>query len=435
MSTFPSDSLTPLTFAISVVERLQQAGHHAVFAGGCVRDMLLARAGRSDPDDYDVATDATPQRVRKLFGKRQTLAVGESFGVIIVLGPKIDGRHLQVEVATFRAEGEYSDGRRPDNVVFCTAEEDAARRDFTINGMFYDPLSDRVLDYVGGQDDLQAGVLRAIGDPHARIAEDKLRMLRAVRFTARFDFAMEEATRAAVEQHAAEITVVSWERITQELTKVLTHRSRRDGIGLLKETGLLFQVYPELEPATESDRQRLETQLRGLELLDRPRFETALAVLLWAGPFASEADASSAISRITRRMKLSNAQREMVAWLTSHRGELRAFEERSLAERKTVLANDHAASLTELERAEAQAADASADSIEQAERYLRATPRDVLDPVPLVTGEDLIALGMTPGARFKVLLNHVRQLQLNEEISTRDEAMEAVRSRIATSED
>src|SRR5262249_50574556 len=198
--------MTEREFAISVVRRLQEAGHQALWAGGCVRDELLGLA----PKDYDVATDARPEEVRRLF--KRTIAVGASFGVVEVLGQ----RPLKVQVATFRSDISYSDGRHPDAVVFSTARDDAVRRDFTINGMFFDPLGNQLIDYVGGQADLQAKVLRAIGDPATRIAEDKLRMLRAVRIAARFELTIDPATFAAIRTMADQITVVSAERIAEE---------------------------------------------------------------------------------------------------------------------------------------------------------------------------------------------------------------------------
>src|SRR5436853_6425461 len=195
----PITAMTGREFATDVVRRLRAAGHAALFAGGCVRDMLLGR----EPDDFDVATDATPELVQKLF--KRTAAFGVSFGVVEVLGPK----PLTVQVATFRSDVSYSDGRHPDAVVFSSPEEDARRRDFTINGMFFDPLAQTVIDYVGGQEDLGDGILRAIGDPAQRFAEDKLRLLRAVRFATRFHLTMDPATAAAVRALAGEITVVS----------------------------------------------------------------------------------------------------------------------------------------------------------------------------------------------------------------------------------
>src|SRR2546421_9642884 len=199
--------MTERDFAIEVVQRLRDAGYQALWAGGCVRDELLGLV----PKDYDVATDARPEEVRRRF--RRTLAVGMSFGVIEVLGPRTEAGPLVVQVATFRSDVSYSDGRHPDAVVFSSAREDALRRDFTINGMFFDPLDNQLIDYVGGQDDLRAKVLRAIGDPTARFAEDKLRLLRAVRFATRFELTVEPATETAIRAMAPAITVVSAERI------------------------------------------------------------------------------------------------------------------------------------------------------------------------------------------------------------------------------
>jgi poly(A) polymerase len=191
-------------FALEVVQALTNAGYTALWAGGCVRDLLLGKA----PDDYDVATNARPEQVQDVFGPRRTRAIGASFGVVLVHGPR--RKHAgDVEVATFRTEGPYLDGRRPEHVAYATAEEDAHRRDFTINGMFFDPLADRVLDYVGGREDIERKVVRAIGDPHARFREDKLRMLRAVRIAARFEFTLDPQTGDAIRAMAPELLVVS----------------------------------------------------------------------------------------------------------------------------------------------------------------------------------------------------------------------------------
>src|SRR5437870_9686999 len=223
--------MTEREFAIDIVRKLRQAGYQALWAGGCVRDELLGLI----PKDYDVATNARPEEVRKLF--RRTIAVGMSFGVIEVLGPRVEDGPLKVQVATFRSDVSYTDGRHPDAVIFSSPEQDALRRDFTINGMFYDPLEGRLIDYVGGEEDLKAKVLRAIGDPATRIAEDKLRMLRAVRLAARFELRIEPATFAAIRAVADQITVVSAERIADELRKLLVDPHRAHGVSLLDETG------------------------------------------------------------------------------------------------------------------------------------------------------------------------------------------------------
>ena len=229
-------------FAFEVVRQLRGAGFEAYWAGGCVRDQLLGRT----PKDYDVATNAMPDQVRTLFGRRRTLAIGAAFGVIAVIGPKAAG---MVEVTTFRRDAAYSDGRHPDSVAFSTAEEDASRRDFTINGLFYDPIDQRVIDYVGGQQDLAAKHLRAIGNARERFAEDKLRMLRAVRFAATFALTLDDETRAAIVEMAAEIHVVSPERIAMEMRRLLADSSRAIGVWLMLETKLAEQLLPEIAPS------------------------------------------------------------------------------------------------------------------------------------------------------------------------------------------
>src|SRR5262245_38454690 len=268
--------MTDREFATDVVRRLRQSGYEALWAGGCVRDELLGLA----PDDYDVATSARPEDVVRTF--RKTVEVGASFGVVEVIGPRRpDGSYPKVQVATFRSDGAYVDGRRPESVVFSSAEEDAARRDFTINGMFLDPLDGRVIDYVGGQADLQARVLRAIGDPRARFREDKLRLVRAVRFAARFGFPIEPETAAAVREMAAEITVVSAERIAEELRKILVHPGRAWALRQMDELGLLRQIVPEVESEMKGLPQGLPSAptgdlwdhtLKVLEVLEGPRW-------------------------------------------------------------------------------------------------------------------------------------------------------------------
>ena len=275
----PSDSIDPVRqreFAVEVVQQLRGAGHIALWAGGCVRDFLLGRT----PDDYDVATNARPEQVQEVFGRRRTLVIGASFGVIMVLGPK-GARTGQVEVATFRTEGPYHDGRRPQHVSFSTPQEDAQRRDFTINGMFFDPVAEEVHDYVGGQQDLKRGVLRAIGEPLQRFREDKLRMLRAVRLATRFAFALDPATALAVREMSAEILIVSHERIAQELKKMLLNQHRARAIELARDLGLLGVIFPELAPVWTGYHHetphgnvspRWAKTLRMLDLLEQPGF-------------------------------------------------------------------------------------------------------------------------------------------------------------------
>jgi tRNA nucleotidyltransferase/poly(A) polymerase len=267
-----SDPERARQFAIDVVERLRTAGFQAFWAGGCVRDELFGRI----PADYDVATSAKPDEVREVFGRRRTLAVGAAFGVITVLGARDSG---QIEVATFRTDEAYTDGRHPAGVRFSSPQEDAQRRDFTINGLFLDPLSGEVHDYVGGREDLKAGVVRAIGVPAMRFGEDHLRMLRAVRFAAAFGFALDGETRAAIEKMTHLVTTVSPERIAAELRAMVSRPGRRRALELLDETGLAREVLPEVAPAygDASARASWQQAARIIDALDEPDLSTALA--------------------------------------------------------------------------------------------------------------------------------------------------------------
>jgi len=228
-------------FALEVVRKLQDAGYTAYWAGGCVRDFLLHK----HPKDYDVATNALPQEVRKLFGHRRTLAVGAAFGVILVRsGHKVVS---DVEVATFRTDQSYEDGRRPTQVVFSTPEEDAQRRDLTINGLFWDPVEEQIHDFVGGQQDLELKLIRAIGTPGDRFEEDKLRLLRTIRFAAHLDFAIEPETWRALRDHASSIRMVSAERISQEFHRMMVDPHRKLAMDLCQQSGLLREIFPEWE--------------------------------------------------------------------------------------------------------------------------------------------------------------------------------------------
>jgi poly(A) polymerase len=412
-------------FAVDVVRRLKEAGFRALWNGGCVRDLLMGRT----PKDYDVATDARPDAVRGLFGHRRTLAVGASFGVIIVVGPKAAGN---VEVATFRTEGPYLDGRRPEHVDFATPEQDAQRRDFTINGMFYDPLSEQVHDYVGGERDLAAGVVRAIGRPADRMAEDKLRMLRAIRFAATLDFQLDAATAEAVRTMAREIHVVSAERIAQELKRMLVDPHRRRAIELARDTQLLLEVLPELKPVLEAaDGAAWEKTLRRLRLLQEPRFELATAALLVDVPSVVDSGRagrkeSPAVRSLCRRLRLSNQETDSIEWLLTRLPDLFASVTKSLAELKRMLSHADARDLLELGRVDRLAADGDLAGVMHCEELLRRTPPEQLDPPPLVTGDDLIARGLQPGKRFREILDAVREAQLNDEIATQDEAIRLV---------
>jgi poly(A) polymerase len=420
-------------FAESVVRTLREAGHQALFAGGCVRDLLLGTL----PKDYDVATDARPERVREVFGHRRTLAVGASFGVIVVLPSKAerDAGVEPVEVATFRTEGPYLDGRRPERVEFATPEEDAKRRDFTINGMFLDPVEDRVLDFVGGQTDLRAGVIRAIGDPRERMAEDKLRLLRAVRFAATLGFRLDEGTAAAVREMAGQLTVVSAERIVQELRRMLVHPNRRRAVELCAECGLLERVFPELgsllRSAAATDDVWNRT-LSMLERLDKPSFPLALACLLHglcdAPPWPVDPLAClGVIDPICGRLRLSNAESVRVIFLVGHQNALDGIRRDRPSRMKRLCATKGARDLVELVRVRDSARGESLDDVRFVENFLRSTPPDVINPPMLLTGDDLIALGLKPGPTFKRLLDDVRNAQLDGTIESHEEAIALAR--------
>lgn len=399
-------------FAIDTVRKLRDAGFIAYWAGGCVRDQLLGRT----PKDYDVATDATPPQIRELFGRRRTLAIGAAFGVITVLGPQGAG---QIEVATFRRETTYSDGRHPDSVSFSSAQEDASRRDFTINGMFYDPVERRVIDFVGGQEDLQRRQIRSIGDPDERIGEDKLRMLRAVRFTATFEFELETGTFEAIRRRAAEIHVVSAERIAEEMRKMLVDVHRARAVRLLLDTGLASEVLPEIVPAALQDERALEQSLALLEQLEQPGFPLALAALLGrrVEPQAAE--------EICRRWRLSNRETDRVRWLLEHCDALRAAPSQRWSAVQPVLIAAGAEDLLALGEAEARIGLGDRDDVAWCRRQLER-PREELNPPPLVTGDNLKGHGVPPGPAYSMLLDRARKAQLDGEISTQEEALHYV---------
>lgn len=416
MAAISSDPALARQFAVTVVERLRQAGHETYWAGGCVRDELLGRT----PADYDVATAARPDEVRQVFGHRRTLAVGAAFGVITVLGPKGAG---QVEVATFRADAPYTDGRHPAGVTFCSAREDAQRRDFTINGLFLDPLSGAVHDFVGGRDDLAAGVVRAIGLPAMRFGEDHLRMLRAVRFAAFFGFALDDETRTAVERMAHLVTSVSPERIAAELRAMVSRPGRRRALELLDETGLAREVLPELAPGPGVDaagRGRWQDAAAIVAALDEPDLPRALAIL------AAGHD-GGAVRQVGGRLRLSNHETKTAGWLwdavAAIGGEsAAALRSRPWSSVQPWLAHDQAAAFADVLRARAACGRgepaAAAWITAQAAR-----PRAELDPPPLLTGDDLLAAGVPPGKAVGVALARIRGLQLDGAITTRAEAL------------
>jgi poly(A) polymerase len=405
-------------FAVEVVHKLRAGGFEAFWAGGCVRDQLLGRT----PKDYDVATNATPKQIRKLFGHRRTLAIGAAFGVITVRGPESAG---MIEVATFRKDAAYSDGRHPDHVTFSSAQEDAQRRDFTINGLFYDPLKDHVIDYVGGQEDLARRRIRAIGQARERFAEDKLRLLRAVRFSAAFDFALDEETQAAIREMADQISVVSPERIAMEIRRMLVDPARIAAVRLLLSTNLATSVLPEIifpSPGTGEGpgvrAERLEKALTVLGRLKDPEFPLALAALLHT------LTDSNGIKAICRRWRLSNKETDRAVWLVENQRTIIHPESMKWSALQPILIDDGINDLLELMEASSPEGDTAAGFC----LNLLLQPPEKLNPPPLISGEDLLALGIPQGPRYGTILKKVRDMQLDGEILTREDAVASISS-------
>ena len=425
-------------FAAEVVVRLRESGFQALWAGGCVRDLIL----ELEPADYDVATDARPDQVMGLF--RKTVPVGASFGVVRVLGPEGAG---EVEVATFRSDGEYLDGRRPDSVRFGDARLDAERRDFTINGMFMDPVEGEILDFVGGRDDLKAQTLRAIGDPIARFTEDKLRLLRAVRFASRFHFEIEPRTRSALMSMSDQVRVVSVERIAQELRKMLVHPSRARSMGLAMDVGLVGAVLPPLMKTkglfqgkpVQPDGDLWDHLLLVLELLpDAPSFPLAFAALLHdVGKPDTQGSKNgrmtfhhheqvgrSIADKLARDLKLANIERERIGWLVEHHqylGEATRLRESKL---KRILAEPGIDELLALHRADALASTGDASQVDYCEHYLREQPAGPINPAPLVNGHDLARHGLGSGPQTKFHLELIREAQLDRLVHSKKDALE-----------
>ena len=380
------------------------------------------------PKDFDVATSATPDQVINLFGKRRTVPVGVSFGVVMVLGPSKDCG--QVEVATFRSDGEYLDGRRPDSIQFCSPEEDAQRRDFTINGMFFDPMTEQLLDYVGGQKDLQRKVIRAIGDPSARFQEDKLRMLRAVRFSATFHFPLEETTAAAVREHKDQLLQVSVERIAAEFRRMMSHSSRSIAIKLLVKTELYEILFSHSDTTRDSD------QIYNLiGKLHEPTFEPAFA-FLFQDAFRKQHDHArrrcKKIKNTCKQWKLSNTETDCICWILDTAHQCEASESIPLHIMKPILADDRYPLLIDFLNASASEAtgQTSATTAQQLQSYQKTASPNLLNPPPFITGKDLFDLGAKAGPQFAKLIADARRLQLDEVITSHEAALEWVKRQL-----
>ncbi len=396
--------------ATAVVRRLREHGHEAFWAGGCVRDRLLGLA----PTDMDIATDAPPDRVVELFTR--TRKVGVQFGVVLVR----QGPHW-LEVATFRTDMEYRDGRRPEQVVFTNAREDALRRDFTINGLFYDPLEDRVIDYVDGRRDLEARIVRAIGDPDARFAEDHLRVLRAVRFAARFSFTLDPATAEAARRYAASLSRISAERIREELERMLTHASRAEAFRMAGELGLLEHLWPEATWSAEQIRRAVATLAALPEDCDSV---TGLAGLLADRP-------APECRRIAAALRLSNRATSDLLWVVEHVDAVEQAEILCRPAFKKLLAHPRFDSLLAVHRAVCVARGLSVAANDHARQRRDRIPAAEVAPPPLVTGDDLIAMGLRPGPPFRKILDTLYDEQLDDRLRTREEALARARAWLA----
>jgi len=428
----------PRELANSVCDTLQREGHQAFLVGGCVRDLVLGL----EPADYDVATDASPEQVLRLFPG--SLAVGAKFGVVLVTR---NGN--KVEVATFRRDIGYSDGRHPDQVVYTTtAEDDVSRRDFTINGLLMRHNTDEVLDFVGGRADLKAGIIRAIGDPERRFTEDKLRMLRAIRFAARFGYAMESETFAAMQTHAPEIHSVSAERIHEELSKLLTEGSARRGFELLESSGLLQQVLPEIsvmrgvpqppEYHPEGDvwihtRMMLEglptgasrTLAWGVLLHDVGKPATFRPAAATGDRIRFDGHVEVGVrmaGEICKRLKFSNEDTAQVQALVANHMKFKDVSQMRKSTLKRFVRLPHFDEHMELHRLDCLASHRHLDAYRMVQTFLTETPPEQVRPIRLLTGDDLNEMGYAPGPEFQTILSALEDAQLEGSISTADDA-------------
>ncbi|NLW86942.1 MAG: CCA tRNA nucleotidyltransferase [Planctomycetes bacterium] len=393
--------------AVEVVSKLRDAGYEALFAGGCVRDMLLG----APSVDYDVATSATPDDISRLF--RRVLMIGAKFGVAMVI---LKGR--MIEVTTFRSDLDYADGRRPEGVRFTNAQEDAMRRDFTINGMFYDPLKDEVIDYVGGREDLNRRLIRTIGEPDRRFGEDYLRMIRAVRFAVRLGFELDDPTARAIAAHAPKITGISGERIFDELRKMLARPDAPQALRLMNEMGLARHVLPELFAQPELWDRAVD---RLAAVAAKKDLHSALgAVLAEVGP--------RDIAEITRRWGGSNEIKNSVLWQSKHLHLWAKAPEMSLAEFKKLLAHGDFNRLRRLWAYEEQRANGSNAVSKAVVRRIRSIDPAKIMPRPFVSGDDIKKMGMAQGPEMGAILKQVFDLQLNEQLPDRQAALKAAQT-------
>ncbi|MBI1849229.1 MAG: CCA tRNA nucleotidyltransferase [Planctomycetes bacterium] len=425
--------------SLRIAETLRREGYRAVLTGGCVRDSLLGR----NPKDFDVATDATPVVVQRLFEK--THAVGAKFGVVVVL---IDGQSF--EVATFRADGKYSDGRHPEDVRFGDEVADARRRDFTVNGLFFDPTTGEVLDYVSGLDDVRCGVIRTIGNPAERFEEDHLRLIRAVRFAAQLDFVIDPATRKAIEERSASIRTVSAERIREEICRILVGANPGKGMRVLHETGLLHHVLPEVE-AMVGIEQPADFHPEGdvfthvclmLSRMQQPSVELAMGVLLHdvGKPatferldrirFNRHAEVGAQMTRgICERLRFSRKQTECIEALVADHMKFLNVRDMRQSRLRRFLAKDAIEEHLALHRLDCLGSHGKLDNYEFCRAALGVLANEPSLPSAILSGHDLIAAGYAPGPRFSMILSAALDAQLEGEIVDREDALRFVRER------
>jgi poly(A) polymerase len=441
--------VTPRELANSICEVLRRNGHQALLVGGCVRDLLLGR----QPADYDITTDATPDRVMSLFP--ESVAVGAQFGVVLVQRDEHN-----VEIATFRSDIGYSDGRHPDRVVYSTTpEEDVQRRDFTVNGLLMRHDTGEVLDFVGGQADLKARIIRAIGEPDRRFAEDKLRLLRAVRFAARFGYIIEPATFAAIRRHAPEIERVSAERIRDELTKLLTEGAARRGFELLDETGLLQIVLPEASAMKDVEQPPqfhpegdvwIHTRMMIEELPSGCSPTLAWGVLLHdvgkPPTFKPPSETGDRIrfdghvevgvrmaEEICRRFRFSNDDTQQILALVANHMKFKDAEQMRASTLKRFVRLPRFDEHLELHRLDCLSSHSRLDAYMFVQRFLEETPPEQVRPERLLTGDNLRQMGYAPGPIFSDILQAVEDAQLEGQIHTKEAAIAHVRERFRPS--
>ena len=428
--------------AVEIIGKLQEEGHIAYLAGGCVRDMLRGEI----PKDYDIATSALPEQITSIFSK--TREVGVHFGVVIVIKD-----NQAFDVATFRNDGSYNDGRHPEDVTFSTPEEDTARRDFTINGIFFDPISQKHIDFVDGRSDIEKKVVRAIGDPDLRFQEDHLRLLRAVRFAARFNYEIEEKTWKSIKLNASGISKISKERVRDELTKILLNENRVLGFDLLVDSGLMVHIIPEILQLRGCEQPPqfhpegdvfVHTRLMLSLLKDNPSIELVLSVLLHdiGKPATYSFDEAAGRIRfnghdklgaemsnqILRDLKFSNSIIEDVVQMVANHMTFKDVQKMRQSKLKRFMSRSTFSDEKELHRVDCLGSWGGLDNYDFLNEKMIEFANEPIIPAPLLTGKDLIEFGWAPGPNLGETLNSVQDLQLEGTLNSKEEALEWIKA-------